>query len=156
MKYLTWNIGFAAFLVVVFIYGAIESSGFPKAGRYLPYSVALLGILVGLLLLVSDYRRWRSAKRTNTYTMRTTLEGSASESIPVGAVGAYAAVTVGYALGMAIVGTLVATAVFLFVLLRFDAKLRTISAVLATSAVLAVLAGLQRGIGLKLPEGLFF
>lgn len=156
MKYLIWNIWFTVFLVAIFFYAAIESSGFPTDGRYLPYSIAVLGLLIGLLLLVSDYRRWLNAKRTNIYSMRSTLEGGAAEAIPLGAVGFYAAASVGYALALAIVGTLVATAVFLFALLRFDAKLSTISAILATSSILAVLAALQRGIGLQLPAGLLF
>lgn len=149
MLYWALRTGLGALVVVILALMGMEARGFPSLARYFPLTAAGLGLVIGLASLAQDVARWRSGatRRTDLLSAAPAIPEPGEESeqaapsfaqtVRISAY--YMAWIVAYVVGIWLIGLIAASAIFLLLFLRLEARLSYVRTVLCAVAVVLFL-----------------
>lgn len=141
-------------ICVATIFTALD---YPRLARYMPIGVAVAGLVLAVVVILSEAVKSRLHADGDGPSISPDLMDMVTapeDEVPFRQSLVYFIWWVGYAVAMALVGTLVASAVFLAVFLRLEAKASMARVAVSVSIAIAVLLILQYTVGLRLPPSL--
>lgn len=150
---------FTIFVIVVLGLAAIEAQDFSRQARLFPFQVAMLGLLVAVLSLLSDIRRYRRDGTAVGKDAPATSSTAAYEpGAPIGYVFARALRYLTWCgvllLMMYLIGMKAAAMLFIFAFLWIESSLKRVYIPIAPVAIYILLTVLQNAVNLRWPPSL--
>ena len=149
-------------LIVIFAITAYVSLDWQLSARIMPLTVSALGALLGIANLIFDLRRWRkigfmfvNVDRGNIEDVADSPEeASRREGADIKRGTRYFLWIVAFSLVLWAAGSYVASAIFLFVFLRFEGRFSWRSTIIGVVGVLAAIYVADDLLNLTLPRSL--
>lgn len=166
--------GFSVVLLLLFVYTAYESSGFIRLARYLPFTASVVAGTMMLFSIVTDVSTFRRTGRVAVGDVSDTsavaiaveeeLAAAGGEETAAAATGgprtqreamlrslAVLGWIVGYFVGIATIGLMLATPLYLFLYLIREAKMSWRHAIIGNLAILLLLTVMREAVNLAWP-----
>lgn len=138
-----YSIAFSCFVFILFVWMAWEAASFQKLASYFPFYISLVGILVCLVDIFLQIKRYRIQRTTRTETLTK-----------------YNIDTVKYILWIAsfpililLIGFIPGTVVFLFAFFTFETKWKLLRTCISIAIVIVVLVSLGNIMNFYWPSG---
>lgn len=155
---------FTAFWIVLFFLAAVETRNFNRLGTWFPLYTSILGIAIGIGILYREFvalGRAREAERTGAAAMsdasvRTRVADAPRRVRLVQRVReSWFAILVAYVVLSALVGTWLATAIWLPLVMHGYSRVHRNTALGATAVWLALVGALAYWLDVRIPESIF-
>lgn len=138
------NIIFTGFIFALFTLAALEALTFSRLAQFFPLYISVAGSILSLLYLIKVIKEH----------IKITSPEERYEQIAILKPLRYIAWIIGYLLMIYVFGILIATAVFLFVFLILESKLKVLTSVLSTAVMLVIITYLSEAINIAWPTNL--
>lgn len=138
------NIIFTAFIFILFTAAALESLTFSRLAQFFPLYISIAGSVLSLIYLIKiiiEHVKQSSPEERH-------------EQLQILKPLRYIGWILGYLLLIYVFGMLIATAVFLFVFLILESKMKVLSSVLSVAVMLVLITYLSAAINIAWPSSL--
>lgn len=138
------NIFFTAFIFALFALAALEALTFSRLAQFFPLYISGAGAILSLIYLI----------KIIIEHIKGTSPEDRHEQLEILKPLRYIAWIIGYLLMIYVFGMLIATAVFLFIFLIAESKMKVLSSVLSVAVMLVLITYLSAAINIAWPSSL--
>jgi len=138
-----YSVIFAALLISLFIWAAVEAASFQRLASYFPLYISIFGAILNTYILILELKARSNSKELNE------TSGGPKEYI------LYMSWFTGYFVAIYLVGMVAASMLFLFFFLRYESKQSLLFTIISMTLVALLLIGFSHMMNLNYPKSLF-